>query len=144
MNVIARLEFELAYHNVLGQYVSHYDTGTSLLNSDNLHSVIWSQVFLSNTNNFQTDTFNLRWDHKWCYHWMQFSHIFMLYWNKNLEHSICRIVLNSWRKRCSPSIQGSNDGIVLHRKHVLFVGFDYIRELILPVGCLVLRRINVY
>ena len=30
----------------------------TILNTNNLYTVIWYQVFLSNTNNFQTDLFD--------------------------------------------------------------------------------------
>ena len=57
MNVIAPLKLELAYYNVAVEHVDHNTTGESLIlfqvflsNTNNLHSVVWIQVSLSNTN----------------------------------------------------------------------------------------------
>ena len=54
MKVIVRLEIELAYYIVAVQHVSLEDT--EILLTNNLYSIIWFQVFLSNTNNYMVSS----------------------------------------------------------------------------------------
>ena len=53
MNVIARLEFELAYYDVRVQYVSHYTLGTSSARSNGVIVFALSVVVFVEPNYFR-------------------------------------------------------------------------------------------
>ena len=103
----------MVYHPLMGYLILKYDT-------NNLYTVIWYQVFLSNINTFQQTYLTLRRDSNKCYHsrlkwtwerwqWkgIQHSPKFQYYWSLTIRlfSAISRTLLWMWGitplKRCS-------------------------------------------